>query len=158
MSDNKQQQADAQKELEQLKARNAELEKQLAEERAQKEEAEKLAKEKSDLLDMQVSQQEALIARQLRKQRKVRIVIQSGRTDHERSPVPVAVNGHEYLIERDKEVDVPEGVVNVLKLANEQVAQTTDGAQVNTTFHTAARFAYRIIGHIDPKTGDLVKA
>ncbi len=157
MSDNKQQQADAQKELEQLKARNAELEKRLAEERAQKEEAEKLAKEKSDQLDMQVSQQEALIARQLRKQRKVRIVIQSGRTDHERSPVPVAVNGHEYLIERDKEVDVPEGVVNVLKLANEQVAQTTDGAQVNTTFHTAARFAYRVLGHIDPKTGQLVK-
>ena len=106
---------------------------------------------------MQVSQQEALIAKQLRKQRKVRIVIQSGRTDHERSPVPVAVNGHEYLIERDKEVDVPEGVVNVLKLANEQVAQTTDGAQVNTTFHTAARFAYRVLGHIDPKTGQLVK-
>lgn len=158
MSENKQQQADAQKELEQLKARNAELEKQLAEERAQKEEAEKLAKEKSDLLDMQVSRQEELIAKQLRKQRKVRIVIQSGRTDHERSPVPVAVNGHEYLIERDKEVDVPEGVVNVLKLANEQVAQTTEGAQVNTSFHTAARFSFRILGHIDPKTGQLVQA
>lgn len=156
MAENKQETKVDNKELEKLKAEKAALEAQLEEERAKTAAAEAQLKEKSDLLDQQVCRQEEMIARQLRQQRKVRIVIASGRSESERSPVPIAVNGHEYLIERDKEVDVPEGVVNVLKLANEQVAQTTGGAQVNTSFHTAARFSFRILGYVNAN-GELLQ-
>lgn len=93
--------------------------------------------------------QDAVIARQLGRQRKIRIRIASGRDSHERCPVPVAVNGREFLIERDKEVEVPEGVLNVLLLANMQVAETgTMARQSVTSFHSAPRFALTVLGPV----------
>lgn len=154
MSENKTNEA-IQKELEKLKAENAALAKELEKSRK---DAEALAKEQSARMDEQVAKQEEKIARQLRMQRKVRIVIASGRGSHERCPVPVAINGREFLIERDKEVDVPQGVLNVLDLAVANVAETQDtGGQANTVFHKAQRYAYRVLGYVDPKTGELTR-
>lgn len=58
---------------------------------------------------------------QLKGQHKIRIIIASGRDSGEQAPVPVGVNGQHYLIERDKEVEVPRGVLNALNLATELV-------------------------------------
>lgn len=114
------------------------------------------AREQSERLDAQVARQEEAIARQLGQQRKVRIVVASGKGSHERSPVPLAVNGREFLIKRDTPVDVPLGVLNVLDLCQANVAESSDnGIQVNTEFHKTLRFAYRVIGYIDPETGEL---
>lgn len=103
-----------------------------------------------------VAQQEAMIFRQIARQRKARIVIPSGRDAHERCPVPVGLNGREFLIERDKEVDVPLGVLEVLNLAQASIAQTSGSdANLNTTFHKAPRFPYRLLGYVNPETGKL---
>lgn len=158
--------ADALKaELERLKAENAAavalVQKAEAEARAAREEkaaAEAKLKEQSDALDAEVSRQEEAIRRQLRSQRKVRIIIASGKDPQDRCPVPVAVNGREYLIVRDKEVDVPQGVLDVLDLAVAQVAEVVDeGGQNRTVFRPAQRFSYRALGHIDPATGELAR-
>lgn len=58
---------------------------------------------------------------QLKGQHKIKIIIASGRDSGEQAPVPVGVNGQHYLIERDKEVEVPRGVLNALNLATELV-------------------------------------
>lgn len=58
---------------------------------------------------------------QLKGQSKIKIIIASGRDSGEQAPVPVGVNGQHYLIERDKEVEVPKGVLNALNLATELV-------------------------------------
>ena len=165
--------ADALKaELERLKAENAAAKEEAeaartlarkaeAEARAAKEEkeaAEAKLKEQSDALDAEVSRQEEAIRRQLRSQRKVRIVIASGKDPQDRCPVTVGVNGREYLIVRDKPVDVPQGVLDVLDLAVEQVPEEVDeGGQIRIIFQPAQRFSYRVLGHIDPATGELVK-
>ncbi|WP_165072821.1 MULTISPECIES: hypothetical protein [unclassified Desulfovibrio] len=126
--------------------------------REEKEAAEAKLKEQSDALDAEVSRQEEAIQRQLRSQRKVRIIIASGKDPQDCCPVPVAVNGREYLIVRDKEVDVPQGVLDVLDLAVEQVAEAVDEAGQNrTVFRPAQRFSYRVLGHIDPATGELAR-
>lgn len=107
-------------------------------------------------VDREVSRQEAAIKRQLQSQRKVRIVINSGKEPKDRCPVPVACNGREYLIVRDKPVDVPQGVLNVLDLAIEQVPTVMEeGGQSRTIFEPAQRFAYRVLGRVDPATGEL---
>lgn len=158
--------ADALKaELERLKAENAaavalarKAEAEARAAREEKEAAEAKLKEQSDALDAEVSRQEEAIRRQLRSQRKVRIIIASGKDPQDRCPVPVAVNGREYLIVRDKEVDVPQGVLDVLDLAVEQVAEVVDeGGQNRTVFRPAQRFSYRVLGHIDPATGELAR-
>lgn len=143
------------KELEQLRAQNEAMQKELEQARQEAEQAKARIREQSELLDRQVSRQEELVKRQLNAQRKVRIIIASGRDPHERCPVPVGVNGREYLIERDKQVDVPEGVLNVLALANAHVAETSSGQQVNTEFHQAPRFSYTVLGYVDSKTGEV---
>lgn len=149
--------AKAEAETAKAMARKAEAEAQAAKE--EKEAAEAKLKEQSDAIDAEVSQQEESIRRQLRSQRKVRIIIASGKDPQDRCPVPVAVNGREYLIVRDKPVDVPQGVLDVLDLAVEQVAEVVDeGDQNRTVFQPAQRFSYRVLGHIDPATGELAKA
>lgn len=111
---------------------------------------------KSEAIDAEVSRQEETIRRQLKAQRKVRITIASGKDPKDRCPVPVAVNGREYLIERDKTVDVPQGVLDVLDLAVEQVPTVIDeGGQSRTVFQPAQRFSYRVLGRVDPLTGEL---
>ncbi len=158
-------------ELEELKAHNARLAKEAEEAKAQAKEAEKQAEEARDeaeaskaLLaemdakaDAEAARQEALLARQLNAQRRVRIVIPSGRDPSERAPVPVAVNGREFLIVRDKEVDVPQAVLNVLDLAKERQPDTHEvNGQAQVTFREANRFPYEVRGYIDPNTGQLV--
>lgn len=162
---------DSQKELEKLKAEmaaleaeNAALGKELSDAKTEmqkaREEAEKaeaLAREQSAKLDARVAKEEALIIEQLKRQRKVRIVIASGQSAHERCAVPVGVNGREFLIERDVEVDVPEGVLNVLDLAIANIGEIGSGQMASTDFHKTSRFAYRVIGYVDPKTNELVQ-
>lgn len=130
-----------------------------AEARAAAEEKARIEEElrvQSEAIDAEVTRQEAAIQTQLRAQRKVRITIAGGKSPHERCPVTVAVNGHEYLIVRDKEVDVPQGVLNVLDLAQEQVpGNMEENGQNRTVFQPAQRFAYRVLGHVDPATGEL---
>ena len=106
--------------------------------------------------DAEVARQEAQNKNLLAAQRKVRIVIPSGRGLHERCPVPVGVNGREYLIVRDKEVDVPQAVVSVLNDAVESVPVTIgEGEMKRTEFQNAQRIAYTIKGYVDPTTGEL---
>lgn len=146
-------------ELERLRAENEALQSDLKEAVSLAEMQARQLAEKSALIDGQVAKQEEQIVRQLASQRKVRIVIASGRDSHERCPVPVGVNGREFLIERDKEVDVPEAVLNVLDLAKASVGESRDiGGMVDTQFRKASRFAYRVIGYINPQTGELERA
>lgn len=150
----------------QLKALQAEVDKAKAEAaaataRAEKAEADAEAAEREKAAinanaDAEVARQEAQNKNLLAAQRKVRIVIPSGRGLHERCPVPVGVNGREYLIVRDKEVDVPQAVVSVLNDAVESVHVTIgEGEMKRTEFQNAQRIAYTIKGYVDPTTGEL---
>ena len=143
--------------FEALKAELAKAKAEAAEATARAEKAEadaKAAAEASAATDAEVARQEAQNKRLLSEQRKVRIVIPSGRDIHERCPVPVAVNGREYLIVRDKEVDVPQSVINVLNDAVESVpVEDGDGPIKRVVFKQAQRFAYSIKGYVNPETG-----
>ena len=152
----------------QLKALQAEVDKAKAEAaaataRAEKAEADAEAAEREKAAinanaDAEVARQEAQNKNLLAAQRKVRIVIPSGRGLHERCPVPVGVNGREYLIVRDKEVDVPQAVVSVLNDAVESVPVTiSEGEMKHTEFQQAQRISYKVVGYINPETGDLEK-
>lgn len=125
--------------------------------RADKAEADaRAAAAASAATDAEVANQEAQNKRLLSEQRKVRIIIPSGRDLHERCPVPVAVNGREYLIVRDKEVDVPQSVINVLNDAVESVpVEDGDGPIKRVVFKNAQRFAFSVKGYINPETGEL---
>lgn len=92
--------------------------------------------------------QEMLNAEALRRQRKVRILIPSGRDPHEQCPVPVGVNGRSYLIERDKEVPVPESVLHVLNLAVEMVPVVSeDGGYRVVGFRHTPRVPVQVLGY-----------
>lgn len=92
--------------------------------------------------------QEMLNAETLRRQRKVRILIPSGRDPHEQCPVPVGVNGRSYLIERDKEVAVPESVLHVLNLAVEMVPVVSeDGGYRVVGFRHTPRVPVQVLGY-----------
>ena len=81
-------------------------------------------------------------------QRRVRIRIMSGRNAQERAPVPVGVNGRAYLIERDREVLVPESVVRVLEMAVEkQAVEVVEDGQTRTVFQDTPRFPFQVLGH-----------
>lgn len=150
---------DLKEELEKLKAQNEALRKERDEAKARAEEAEKEARAKSDELEAQVARQEALIIKQISQQRKAKIVIPSGRSAHERCPVPVGLNGREFLITRDKEVDVPVGVLEVLNLAQASIARSGGkDERASVVFEKAPRFPYRLVGYIDPATGKLENA
>lgn len=109
-------------------------------------------------LDAQVAKQEEQIIRQISQQRKARIVIPSGRDAHERCAVPVGLNGREFLINRDTEVDIPVGVLEVLNLATANVAQSNGDPDKPITFHKVPRFPYRLLGFVNPDTGELERA
>ena len=115
------------------------------------------AKEDKKKVEKELAKQEERVARQLRTQRKVRLVIPSGRGPHEKSPVPIGVNGREFLIVRDKEVLVPESIVEVLKLSVETVADVTldDRGHETTTFRKALRFPFQVLGYEEaPAAGE----
>ena len=148
-----------QSELERLRREQASQSAELARLRREKQEAEKAAEQAkaeaiSRKVDEEVMRTERDAVRQLHAQRKVRLLIPSGRDPHERAPVPVAVNGREFLIVRDKEVVVPEGVLNVLKLAREKVAVAVEknGQQV-VSWEEAQRIPFQVLGHVEPVTG-----
>lgn len=108
-----------------------------------------LTPEESERLNQSVQKREAQAAAQLGSQRKVRIVIPSGRGEHEKCPVALGINGQSYLIERDKEVEVPEAVIEALNLAVErQPVVTVDPVTRERTmsFVPVPRFPYRRIG------------
>ena len=153
MAENK---ASAQAEYERLKQENEELKKAVERANEEKEAANALLREHSEALDAKVTKQEEEIIRQLRNQRKVRLIIASGKNSNERYPVPLAVNGSEFLIERDKEVIVPEAVVNVLNLAVAQVCEidnSNDAAHM--VFRHAPRFCFQVLGYVDPETANV---
>lgn len=116
-----------------------------------KDEAKALRKRNKELedaakkLDGEVTIAERSGREQLRRQSKVKIVISSGRTPSEQAPVMVACNGHEYLIVRDKEVEVPIGILNVLRLAQESVPSYDSHGRV-TAWKQAMRHNVRVIG------------
>lgn len=61
-----------------------------------------------------------------------KVVVSSDDTAEGKSDVFVAVNFHSYLIKRDQEVTVPEGVVEVLR---NTVAHTIDGNKNPAKIH-----------------------
>jgi hypothetical protein len=86
------------------------------------------------------------VERELRAQKKIKIMIPSTETQHE--PVPVQINGYAFLIERDKEVLVPESVVEVLRNAQfttyKQIKRE-DGEGNQMIPLTSLRFAFQIL-------------
>lgn len=97
-----------------------------------------------------VVEQERSNALVLKKQRKVRILIPSGRSPHEQAPVAVGVNGRSFLIERDKEVVVPESVLHVLNLSQEQVPVVDDEGKSTMrvrSFRSVPRFPVQVKGY-----------
>lgn len=159
-------------ELEELRAQNARLNNEAETAKAQAREAEKQAKEareeaavsKALLAEMdakveaEAARQEALITRQLKEQRRVRIVIPSGRGPSGRAAVPVGINGKPFSIPRDKEVDVPQCVLNVLDLAKELVPEMEDvNGQAHVSFREVNRISYHVKGIVDPTTGQLAR-
>ena len=122
----------------------------MAENRTERPEEHAKAEALSKKVDEEVKRTERDAVRQLHAQRKVKIMIPSGRDPHERAPVAVAVNGREFLIVRDKEVVVPEGVVNVLQLSRERVAvaEEQNGQQV-VHWEEAQRIPFSILGYVE---------
>ena len=102
----------------------------------------------SRAVDKEAERQERQNRQTLAQQRKVRILIPSGHDEQGRCPVTVGVNGYAYLIERDKEVLVPEGVVNVLKLAKESTAvRIEENGQIRVDFRESPRYPMQILGY-----------
>lgn len=102
----------------------------------------------SDDKDIDAAVVEKQVVAQLHRQKHFRLVINSGRDAQDRCPVFLAVNGREYLICRDKEVVVPEAVVNVLNDAVEMKAVSSQGedGQTVVSWKPAKRFSYSVLG------------
>lgn len=86
------------------------------------------------------------VASELRKQKKAKIMIPS--TEHDREPVSVGVNGYVFLIQRDKEVEVPESVVQVLrdaKLTTYRQKKREDGEGNESIPIVSQRWAFQIL-------------
>lgn len=119
-----------------------------------------LSPEEDVVLNTEVLRQERASVAALGRQRKARVLIASGRSAHEQCPVMVGVNGRSFLIERDKEVLVPESVVHALELAVEQVPvlETDNGGNARIQgFRAAPRFPVRVLGYEEPATGEPVR-
>lgn len=83
---------------------------------------------------------------ELNLQKKVKLMIPS--TEHDRQPVPVGINGYVFLIERDKEVQVPESVVQVLrdaKLTTYKQKKREDGEGNELIPIVSQRWAFQIL-------------
>lgn len=79
----------------------------------------------------------------LQKERLIRIKIPS--TETEKGDVSVGVNGHTYLIQRDKEVEVPKSVLDVLNNATKPVTtqeKRTTGEGFDLVSRDVLRFPY----------------
>ena len=139
-SRNESQQAQA-AELERLRRERAEqaaelerLKKEKAEAEAAAKRAEEEFKALSETIDADVARAERDNILQLHAQRKVRILIPSGRSPHERAPVTVGINGREFLIVRDRDV---------------AVASEVNGQQT-VAWEEAPRIPFQILGYVEP--------
>ena len=109
-------------------------------------------------VDQQVVEEERKAIAQQKGSRKVRIRIPSESRGAGSSPVPVGVNGVGYLIKRDEEVEVPEGVWNVLMEAKESIFETYEEyGQKKTRFREANRFPVQFLGYVDQPNGVTTK-
>jgi len=79
---------------------------------------------------------------------RVKLTLHSDGTVQGSKPQPVGVNGRMYTIPRDKEVEVPKSVVNVLQDAVQTFMESTDqqGADGNVIYNErdAQRFAMTV--------------
>lgn len=83
----------------------------------------------------------------LHRQRKVKIKIPS--TETEKGDVTVSPNGHTYLIMRDRDVVVPEAVMNALNDATTQKYNMgKDGRTLDGPFEVLA-YPYTFLGYVD---------
>lgn len=86
----------------------------------------------------------------LDKQRKVRITIHSTSEPNGQGDVYLGINGRAYVLQREVEITVPMGVVNVLNDAKRKVyKQGADGELIEKTVHS---YPFSILG--DAKIGD----
>lgn len=146
----------AQAELETLRAELEAEKKKTADAEAAKQAAESKLASMGNEAEEQAAKEEEVLARQIRAMRKVRIVIPSGKSEKERFPVPVQVNGQAFLIKRDEEVNVPEAVCSALDLAVECVPVVVgEGENRRTEMHSAPAYPYRKLGYVNPDTGKL---
>ena len=144
-------------EVEQLRAELAAQKKRADDAEAEKAAAETKIADMSKEAEAQAAKEEAALTKQIGMQRKHRIIIHSGKSESERFPVAIGVNGHEVIIERDKEVDVPEAVCGVLDLAVQHIPVTTgSGINRKTTIMKSPTYPYTKIGPVDPVTEQLV--
>ncbi|MBQ7607964.1 MAG: hypothetical protein IJU76_08360 [Desulfovibrionaceae bacterium] len=105
----------------------------------------------SKSVDQEVIEVEKKIAQQLSHGRKVKIRIPSeSRWAGGTAPVSVGVNGRGYLIKRDEDVIVPEGVYNVLMEAKQGIYETYDEyGQKKSRFREVLRFPIIFNGYVD---------
>jgi hypothetical protein len=83
----------------------------------------------------------------LNRQRKVKIKIPS--TETEKGDVTVSPNGHTYLIMRDRDVVVPEAVMNALNDATTQkYTMGKDGRTLEGPFEVLS-YPYTFLGYVD---------
>lgn len=108
-------------------------------------------------IDLETSRQEKKIHDQIRRERKIRLIIPSGKDQHERCPVALAINGREFLVVRDKEVHVPESVVHALELAVEMTPEVVEeGGQRRTMFKQTQRYPFTVKGYVDDTDDEAV--
>lgn len=82
----------------------------------------------------------------LRAQTKYRITVHEQDNTDDKNQVFVSVNGYPYLIRRGEEVEVPEGVLNVLREAViGKISKDKDG---NEVIKSVNRFAYTVHGEV----------
>ncbi len=82
----------------------------------------------------------------LKKQPRVKIIIQSSERD--KGPVDVAINGYAFRIKRDEEVEVPEDVLKVLDNAIMKIydqVKREDGEGMQLVERKVKRFPYTIV-------------
>lgn len=82
----------------------------------------------------------------LNKQKRHKIMIPS--TERDKEPVQVSINGYAYNIPRDKEVEVPQGVLEVLNNASYTVftvKKREEGEGNELVGQEVRRFAYQSV-------------
>lgn len=104
----------------------------------------------SQSIDREVLETEQKVKKQSKTARRARIRIPSENSGPGMSPVPVGLNGVGYLIKRDEDVEVPEGVYNVLMAAKQQVCEIYEEyGQKKTRFRETQRYPVVFLGYVD---------
>lgn len=98
-------------------------------------------------VNLAVAHQERRVRDRIAGEKRVRIMIPSGRSEMEKAPVQVGVNGIAFLIKRDVPVDVPESVVNTLNLAKEmRPVEYEENGRTEVRWTESLRFPFQTIG------------